>query len=121
MTTRNAELDVAIESFDDMDLDDSILRGVYSHGFERPSAIQQRAIRPLMLGHDVIGQSQSGTGKTAAFGIGSLSRIDFSRVRCQALLLAPTRELAMQNQKVCVALGDYVNLRCHGCIGGTKE
>merc|ERR1719326_1003502 len=105
MTTIETNWDEVIESFDDMELNENILRGIYSYGFERPSAIQQRAIRPLILGRDTIGQAQSGTGKTAAFGIGSLSRIDYGNKHCQALLLAPTRELAIQIQKVCLSLG----------------
>ena len=120
MTTIETNWDEVIESFDDMELDENILRGIYSYGFERPSAIQQRAIRPLILGRDTIGQAQSGTGKTAAFGIGSLSRIDWKKHSCQALLLAPTRELALQIQKVCLSLGDYVKVKCHACIGGTS-
>jgi translation initiation factor 4A len=120
MTTIDTNWDEVIESFDDMELDENILRGIYSYGFERPSAIQQRAIRPLILGRDTIGQAQSGTGKTAAFGIGSLSRIDYHKSACQALLLAPTRELALQIQKVCLSLGDYVKIKCHACIGGTS-
>merc|ERR1712003_468348 len=69
---------------------------------------------------DTIGQAQSGTGKTATFVIGSLQRIDYGLDACQALILAPTRELANQIQKVCLALGDYNRIRCHACIGGTS-
>jgi len=112
--------DEVVESFDDMELDENILRGIYSYGFERPSAIQQRAVRPLIMGRDTIGQAQSGTGKTAAFTIGALSRINYSNRQCQALMLAPTRELALQIQKVGLALGDYVKIRSHACIGGTS-
>jgi len=108
------------ESFDDYDLNENLLRGIYSYGFEKPSAIQQRAIRPVIDGRDTIGQAQSGTGKTATFVIGSLQRIDFSRNVCQALILAPTRELAQQIHKVVLALGDHLNVRCHVCIGGTS-
>ena len=60
-----------IESFDDMGLKEDLLRGIYSYGFEKPSAIQQRAIKPLMLMRDTIAQAQSGTGKTATFSIGA--------------------------------------------------
>ena len=60
-----------IESFDDMTLKEDLLRGIYSYGFEKPSAIQQRAIKPLMLMRDTIAQAQSGTGKTATFSIGA--------------------------------------------------
>ena len=88
--------------------------------FERPSAIQQRAIVPVVKGHDVIAQAQSGTGKTATFSISILQKLDMSIKGTQALILAPTRELAQQIQKVVVALGDYMNIECHACVGGTN-
>jgi len=103
-----------------MDLKPELLRGIYAYGFERPSAIQQRAIVPVIKGHDVIAQAQSGTGKTATFSISILQKLDMSVKGCQALILAPTRELAQQIQKVVVALGDYMNVECHACIGGTN-
>jgi len=109
-----------VDSFDDLDLQEGLLRGIYSYGFEKPSAIQQRAIRPVLDGRDTIGQAQSGTGKTATFVIGSLQRIDFSLTNCQTLILAPTRELANQIYKVVLALGDYLKVKCHVCIGGTS-
>jgi len=111
----------AVTSFDDMNLEDGLLRGIYSYGFETPSAIQQRAIGPVIDGRDTIAQAQSGTGKTAAFLIGALSRVDFGQTACQVLVLAPTRELAMQIQNVAVALGDRLHLRCHACVGGTAR
>lgn len=107
------------ESFDDYDLNENLLRGIYSHGFEKPSAIQQRGIKPILDGRDTIGQAQSGTGKTATFLIGALQQIDTTSRACQGLVLAPTRELAQQIQKVACALGDYMRIRCHACIGGT--
>jgi len=109
-----------VDSFDSMGLKDELLRGIYSYGFERPSAIQQKAIVPTISGRDVIAQAQSGTGKTATFAIGALQQIDFSRRECQALILAPTRELAAQIQKVVEALGDYLGVKAHACIGGTR-
>ena len=92
--------DEVYDSFDDMNLKEELLRGIYGYGFEKPSAIQQRAIMPCLKGHDVIAQAQSGTGKTATFSISILQTIDTSIRECQALVLAPTRELAMQIQKV---------------------
>lgn len=89
-----------VESFDDMNLKEELLRGIYAYGFEKPSAIQQRAIMPCIQGRDVIAQAQSGTGKTATFSISILQQIDTSVRECQALILAPTRELAQQIQKV---------------------
>jgi len=109
-----------VDSFDDLELQEGLLRGIYSYGFEKPSAIQQRAIRPVIEGRDTIGQAQSGTGKTATFVIGALQRMDFDARACQALILAPTRELAQQIHKVVLALGDYLHVKCHSCIGGTS-
>ena len=70
-------------------------------------------------GNDVIAQAQSGTGKTATFAISILQQLDVDIKDTQALVLAPTRELAQQIQKVVIALGDYMNISCHACIGGT--
>lgn len=105
-------------SFDKIGLKDDVLRGVYAYGFDRPSAVQQRAIRPIMRGRDVIMQSQSGTGKTSVFCLGALQAIDFQIKEPQAVLLSPTRELAEQSAKVCAALGDYVGVKIHTCVGG---
>ncbi|ELU10014.1 hypothetical protein CAPTEDRAFT_170898 [Capitella teleta] len=112
--------DQVTDSFDDMHLREELLRGIFAYGFEKPSAIQQRAIIPCIKGHDVIAQAQSGTGKTATFAVSILQKIDTSLKECQALVLAPTRELAQQSQKAVLALGDYLDARCHACIGGTN-
>ncbi|KAG0255282.1 RNA helicase [Mortierella polycephala] len=109
-----------VSTFDSLGLKDDLLRGVYAYNFERPSAIQQRAINPIVKGRDVIAQAQSGTGKTATFSISILQSIDTSIRETQALVLAPTRELAIQIQSVILALGDYMNVQCHACIGGTS-
>jgi len=127
-TTQSGPIDLEFESnyeeiidnFDNMGLQEDLLRGIYAYGFEKPSAIQQRAIMPLSKGLDLIAQAQSGTGKTATFTIGILHALDFSLTEAQALILAPTRELAQQIQKVVLALGDYLSVRCHACIGGTR-
>lgn len=71
-------------------------------------------------GSDVIAQAQSGTGKTATFSVSVLQKLDPNVKACQALILAPTRELAQQIQKVVVAIGDFMNVECHACIGGTS-
>uniref|UniRef100_A0AAQ4RE41 ATP-dependent RNA helicase n=1 Tax=Gasterosteus aculeatus aculeatus TaxID=481459 RepID=A0AAQ4RE41_GASAC len=107
------------DNFDDMNLKETLLRGIYAYGFEKPSAIQQRAIIPCIKGYDVIAQAQSGTGKTATFAISILQQLDIELKESQALVLAPTRELAQQIQKVILALGDYMGAACHACIGGT--
>jgi len=111
---------VKIENFDNMNLRQELLRGIYSYGFERPSTIQQKAIVPTVKGKDIIAQAQSGTGKTATFAIGTLNQIDTTKKDVQALILAPTRELAAQIQKVVDALGDYMGARSYAAIGGTR-
>ncbi|KAF4348151.1 hypothetical protein G4B88_002263 [Cannabis sativa] len=108
------------ESFDDMGLQENLLRGIYAYGFEKPSAIQQRGIVPFCKGLDVIQQAQSGTGKTATFCSGILQQLDYGLLDCQALVLAPTRELAQQIEKVMRALGDYLGVKVHACVGGTS-
>lgn len=107
------------ESFDDMSLREELLRGIYAYGFEKPSAIQQRAIVPVIKGRDTIAQAQSGTGKTGTFAISILQRLDIEDQNCQALILAPARELAQQIQKVVSAIGDYMKVKVHACVGGT--
>jgi len=107
------------ETFDALELREELLRGIYAYGFEKPSAIQQRAIKPVLLGHDVIAQAQSGTGKTATFSISILNRVDLGLRECQGLVLAPTRELAHQIAKCMIALSDFMNVKVHACVGGT--
>jgi len=107
-----------IPSFDNMGLSEQLLRGIYAYGFEKPSAIQQRAITPILQGRDVIAQSQSGTGKTTIFCVGILQSINTKSNTAQALVLSPTRELAVQSRNVLLAFGDFMNVRAHACIGG---
>jgi len=101
-----------------MGLKEDLLRGVFHFGFQRPSAIQQRAIVPMCTGRDVIAQAQSGTGKTATFSIGVLQTIDTSSNEPQALILSPTRELAAQIRTVLLSLGSSMSVEVHACIGG---
>ena len=83
-------------SFDDLGLSEPVLAAVRAVGYETPSPIQQAAIPPLLKGRDLLGQAQTGTGKTAAFALPLLCRIDLKRVEPQLLVLTPTRELAIQ-------------------------
>jgi len=109
-----------VNNWDELNLKDDLLRGVYSHGFENPSPIQAKAINPITKGKDVIAQAQSGTGKTGAFSISCLQRIDEKKKEIQALIMAPTRELAIQIHKVVSNLGDFItNLEVKLVIGGT--
>jgi len=109
-----------VHSFGGLGLKEELLRGVFAYGFERPTAVQQRAILPILQGRDVIVQAQSGTGKTCVFSLGALQMVDGNDREPQALILSPTRELAEQSQKVCLALGDYLNVQVHCCIGGKR-
>eukprot|EP00590_Aulacoseira_subarctica_P003106 CAMPEP_0172420306 /NCGR_PEP_ID=MMETSP1064-20121228/6698_1 /TAXON_ID=202472 /ORGANISM="Aulacoseira subarctica , Strain CCAP 1002/5" /LENGTH=472 /DNA_ID=CAMNT_0013160223 /DNA_START=48 /DNA_END=1466 /DNA_ORIENTATION=- len=111
-------IDEPVPTFDSMSLKPDLLRGIYAYGFEKPSAIQQRAIRPIIQGRDVIAQSQSGTGKTAVFSISALQILDERQSATQILILSPTRELAEQSARVVSTLGEYMNVKCHACIGG---
>ncbi|EEF25405.1 dead box ATP-dependent RNA helicase, putative [Ricinus communis] len=107
-----------ITNFDEMGIKSDLLRGIYAYGFEKPSAIQQRAVMQIIKGRDVIAQSQSGTGKTSMIALTACQLVDTSSREVQALILSPTRELAAQTEKVILAIGDYINIQAHACIGG---
>lgn len=115
----NDNWDKPIESFDDMGLKDTLLRGIYGYGYENPSSIQQKAILPIIMGKDVIAQSQSGTGKNSCFAISALQIIDEKLKECQVIVVSPTRELANQTKTVVDGLSTYMNISTHSCIGGT--
>ena len=106
------------KTFDDMKLRDELMKGIYAYGFDKPSSVQQRAIMPIIEGKDIIVQSQAGTGKTCVFSVGALQRIETKIKDTQVLILSPTRELAEQSQKVILALGDYMKVTAHCCVGG---
>jgi len=109
-----------INNWDELDNDPNILRGIYSYGFERPSPIQKKAIRPIILGKDVVAQAQSGTGKTGAFGIGALSIVNVLDNFTQVLILSPTKELAKQTASVLEQIGSMMNgLRIQTIYGGS--
>ncbi|KAF8001369.1 hypothetical protein OXX80_000960 [Metschnikowia pulcherrima] len=112
--------DNVVYSFDDLNLKPEIVRGIFGYGYEAPSAIQQRAILPITEKRDVLAQAQSGTGKTATFTISALQNIDENEKATQALILAPTRELALQIQNVISQIGLYLNVSVHASIGGTS-
>ena len=106
------------EDLEEMNM--QLLRGIYAYNFEKPSYIQQKSILPILRGRDVIAQAQSGTGKTGAFGVATLQRIDpDAKKDVQALILAPTRELAKQIMEVVTGLGSQMsNLKVQLLIGG---
>jgi len=110
-----------INNWHDLNIKENLLRGIFSYGFENPSPIQKRAILPIIQGKDVIAQAQSGTGKTGAFTVSAIQYIDESVNEVQALILAPTRELAIQIQSVLSSLGSFIpNFKSKLLIGGTS-
>ena len=109
------------KSWDDLDIKPSLLRGIYAYGFENPSPIQKKGILPFLSKNDLIAQAQSGTGKTGCFTIGTLQTIDESINAIQAIILSPTRELALQIKSVIDNIGNYMkNLRTKLLVGGTS-
>lgn len=119
-SVENDEIKV-ISNWDDFDLDDNILRGIYSYGFEKPSQIQQTAILPILEKKDVIAQAPSGTGKTGAFTVSSLQRVDLTSDTTQVLILAPTHELVKQIHNVICSIGTMMEgLRVKLLVGGTS-
>jgi len=117
----NSKNEKEIKNWDDLDLSDDLLRGIYAYGFEQPSEIQKKTIRHIINGTELIAQAQSGSGKTGAFSIGTLQRIDVTQNNTQALLIAPTHELARQSALVISKLGMMMSgLVVKTVIGGTS-
>ena len=109
-----------IKTWDELDIDSNLLRGIYAYGFEKPSPIQQRAIRPVILKKDIVAQAQSGTGKTATFTIGALANVDIKNNSTQVLVLSPTKELTLQTSKVFQSIGCMIEgLRVQTLYGGS--
>ena len=112
---------VSVNNWDDMGLKTELLRGIYNYGFEDPSNIQKQAILPIIQGRDIIAQSQSGCGKTGAFTIGILQRIDVSIHKTQAMIIAPTHELVTQISLVVKSIGECMDgLVVKTVVGGTS-
>jgi len=116
----NTENIDSIDNFDDMELKETLLRGIYAFGYEKPSVIQQKAIPAVTKKTDIIAQAQSGTGKTATFSIGMLQNIDENMAETQAIILAHTRELATQINTVVNGLSYYMKINTNLCVGGTS-
>jgi len=107
-------------TFDDFDLNDNLLRGIYSYGFENPSDIQCKALPIINAKRDLIAQAQSGTGKTGAFTIGSLNLLDVELNKTQVIVINPTYELVNQNYDVMKALSQYMNISIMKVVGKTS-
>ena len=107
-------------NFDDLNIREEVLRGIYAYGFEKPSVIQRKSIPSIIKGNDIIGQAQSGTGKTGAFTIGTLCNIDPKLNKIQSLILAPTHELADQIFTVIKELSNYLEINILKVVGKTS-
>jgi len=107
----------AIQKFEDLNLSEQLLKGIYSYGWEYPSYIQTKAIWPLLQRKDLIAQAQSGTGKTGTFSIGSLNICDPKLHAPQVLMLSPVKDLAVQTYKIIKALGQYTGVKVSLLIG----
>lgn len=108
-------------SWDDLNLEPSLLRGIYAHGFEKPSPIQSKAIYPILQGNDLIAQAQSGTGKTGSFTIGALSKINVNDKFTQVIIMVPTHELAYQITAVITSLSGMMDGVCvQTIVGGSS-
>ena len=120
--TQNENYEVkTYQKWDDFNLKEDILRGIFSIGFEEPSQIQKTAIMPVIEKRDVIAQAPSGTGKTGTFSISTLQRIDVSEKCTQAMILAPTHELVKQISYVINQIGSSMNgLVIKTLVGGTS-
>ena len=107
-------------SFEDLEINDELLRGIFAYGFENPSNIQHKSIPIINRGKDLIAQSQSGTGKTGAFTIGILNKLDISLKRTQFIIVTPTHELAKQIYEVIIELSKYMKITIAKVIGKTN-
>jgi ATP-dependent RNA helicase DeaD len=120
MTTVQDGADSPAQTFEDLQIHPAVLKAVSDVGYESPSAIQAATIPALMAGSDVVGLAQTGTGKTAAFAIPILSRIDTDSKQTQALVLAPTRELALQVAEAFSRYGAHLKINVLPIYGGSS-
>jgi len=93
--------------------------GIFEAGFEKPSPIQEETIPVALTGRDMLARAKNGTGKTAAFVIPALERVNPKSTKTQALILVPTRELALQTSQVCKSLGKHLGINVMVTTGGT--
>jgi superfamily II DNA/RNA helicase len=123
--TRHFEEDnlpISIDDFEQMDfLSNDLFKGICDYGFKYPSPIQSKTIHIINKGHDLIAQSQSGSGKTGAFVIGAISRINLKHDYPQVLILANTRLLAVQIEKVTSNITKFMGINICLCVGGYKN
>jgi ATP-dependent RNA helicase DDX6/DHH1 len=107
-------------TFEDFMLRDELLKGIYEYGWETPSPIQEESIPVAMAGRDILARAKNGTGKTGAFCIPILSQIRSEVKKLQALIVVPTRELALQTSNICLKLSKHLHLNVLVTTGGTS-
>ncbi|KAI9822553.1 MAG: putative ATP-dependent RNA helicase ddx6 [Pycnora praestabilis] len=105
--------------FEDFYIKRELMMGIFEAGFEKPSPIQEETIPVALTGRDILARAKNGTGKTAAFVIPTLERINPKSTKTQALILVPTRELALQTSQVCKTLGKHLGINVMVTTGGT--
>ncbi|KAE8148817.1 DEAD-domain-containing protein [Aspergillus avenaceus] len=105
--------------FEDFYIKRELMMGIFEAGFEKPSPIQEETIPVALTGRDILARAKNGTGKTAAFVIPTLERINPKSNKTQALILVPTRELALQTSHVCKTLGKHLGINVMVTTGGT--
>ncbi|CAF1343761.1 unnamed protein product [Adineta ricciae] len=118
--TKSSSVNENFEKFDELNLNESLLRGIYQYGFDSPLEIQRRSLRSCLSGRDVMIQCESYSGKTITSLITVLQRIDVNCKDCQALIVVLTRDLAQSIYEIIVSLGQLMTLSCHCCIGGVQ-
>lgn len=106
--------------FEEFCLKRELLMGIFEQGWEKPSPIQEAAIPVALLGNDILARAKNGTGKTGAYTIPLLQKIDVTNNAIQALVVVPTRELAMQTSNICMELGRHLGIRVMVTTGGTN-
>lgn len=123
MASNNIDLineEIVYKNWDELCESHDILRSIYRYGFEKPTPIQSLSIKPIIEGKDILAQAQSGTGKTGAFTVGSLHKVDISHKTTQSLMIAPTRELVHQIAQVVQELSSSIeNIAIKTLVGGT--
>jgi translation initiation factor 4A len=124
MTTKVNYQNIDYEDFDEPLCEyhnGELLKGIYDYGFEKPSIIQAKCFKPIADGKDLIAQAQSGSGKTGAFTIGTLMKIDNTKKYPQGVIIANTKELASQIKDVVKEIGKHMNIKVTLCVGGIEN
>lgn len=106
--------------FEEFCLKRPLLMGIFEKGWEKPSPIQEAAIPIALVGKDILARAKNGTGKTGAYSIPVLEQVDPTKDYIQALIIVPTRELALQTSQICIELAKHMNIRVMVTTGGTN-